>query len=190
MKTLKVATFNVENLDLAKDPEKDATIEERIAVLRPMLVRFEDADILCLQEVHAQGRPRQLKALDKLLEGTPFADYNRFATSGKNGSPFMPQRNLVTLTHFDIIEAHQMLHDIVPAPGYRPVTPIPRPAKAKPLRWERPFLYTKIQLPKGKVLHLINVHFSDVDLDGACGTPRSAPNDFPKLPPCNGHSSP
>jgi endonuclease/exonuclease/phosphatase family metal-dependent hydrolase len=69
---LRVATFNLENLD--DEPGKKPTLEERIAVMRPQLVRL-DADILCLQEVNGQeeeGHPRRLLALDQLLTGTPY----------------------------------------------------------------------------------------------------------------------
>ena len=71
MTTLRIATFNLENLD--RDRSGDGpSLQDRIAVLRPQLARLK-ADILCLQEVNAQ-RPKgekswHLLALEDLLAG-------------------------------------------------------------------------------------------------------------------------
>jgi endonuclease/exonuclease/phosphatase family metal-dependent hydrolase len=46
--TVRIATFNLENFD--DKPNTRPTIEERIALMRPQLLRI-NADILCLQEV-------------------------------------------------------------------------------------------------------------------------------------------
>jgi exonuclease III len=79
---VRVATFNVENLDedIVDDDGviQGPTLEERIKVLRPQLLRL-NADILCLQEVHGQeteNQPRTLKTLAKLLEETPFSEFH------------------------------------------------------------------------------------------------------------------
>ena len=65
-------------------------VDARLAVLRPQLLRLA-ADVICLQEVNGQavaGRDaRNLRALDRLLADTPFADYHRAATGGDHG-PF------------------------------------------------------------------------------------------------------
>jgi exonuclease III len=45
---MRMATFNIENLDLP--------VEARLPVLRPALERLE-ADIVCLQEVNGQRGP-------------------------------------------------------------------------------------------------------------------------------------
>ena len=61
--TVRIATFNLENFD--DKPNTKPTIEERIALMRPQLLRI-NADILCLQEVNGQeqsGQPRRLLAL-------------------------------------------------------------------------------------------------------------------------------
>ena len=67
---LRIATFNLENLD--DRPDLDPPLSERIALLRPQLLRLS-ADILCLQEVNGQhpedGGPRRLLALDRLQIG-------------------------------------------------------------------------------------------------------------------------
>ena len=58
---LRLATFNLESLD--DRPDLVPTLAERIAILRPQLLRL-DADILCLQEVNGQATgkhaPRRL----------------------------------------------------------------------------------------------------------------------------------
>ena len=72
--TLRIATFNLENLD---DRASDKpTLDERIPLIRPQLLRV-NADVLCLQEVNAQkeGRSLRLRALSRLLEDTPYASY-------------------------------------------------------------------------------------------------------------------
>src|SRR4051794_4624510 len=76
---LRIASFNLENLDAGG-------LAERLPVLRPQLRRL-DADVLCLQEVDGQreGRgPRRLLALDRLLEGTDHAGFER-ASPGSTG---------------------------------------------------------------------------------------------------------
>src|SRR3546814_19355347 len=49
--TMRIATFNLESLDLA--PGAEAAFARRAAVLRPQLEALR-ADILCLQEVNGQ----------------------------------------------------------------------------------------------------------------------------------------
>jgi len=51
---LRIATFNLENLD--DKPGQKPTFDERIALMRPQLLRL-NADILCLQEVNGQEVP-------------------------------------------------------------------------------------------------------------------------------------
>ncbi len=61
---LRIATFNLENLD--DKPGERPSLKERIAVLRPQLLRLR-ADVICFQEVHGQeflGEPRKLDALN------------------------------------------------------------------------------------------------------------------------------
>ena len=60
---LRIATFNVENLD--DEPGQDPTLADRIAIMRPQLERPR-ADVLCLQEVHSQG-PGGNRTLDALI---------------------------------------------------------------------------------------------------------------------------
>ena len=55
--TIRIATFNLENFDddVNAGPN-DPTLQQRIAAMRPQLVRIR-ADVLCLQEVHSPTLP-------------------------------------------------------------------------------------------------------------------------------------
>lgn len=155
---LRIATFNLENLDdkLGKKP----TLTERIAVMRPQLVRL-NADILCLQEVNGQEEPehpRRLLALERLLEGTPYAGYSKVSTMTADGKQVYDERNLVILSRYEITEHHQYKHDYAPAPRYQKVTAQPEEHEADEVTWERPILHAKIKLDDNKILHVINLH--------------------------------
>ena len=52
---MRVATFNLENLD--DEAGQDPSLATRVAIMRPQLDRIA-ADILCLQEVHSQAVSR------------------------------------------------------------------------------------------------------------------------------------
>ena len=155
---LRVATFNLENLD--DEPNQKPTLQERITVMRPQLLRL-NADILCLQEVHGQeesDKPRELLALKELLEGTPYQDYYLQRTQTKQKQQVFDKRNLVVLSRFEIIEHQQYKHEFAPAPSYRQVTAQPLSEKANEVTCERPILYTKIKLPNAQILNVINLH--------------------------------
>ncbi len=154
--TLTLATFNLENLDDV--PGLAPTLAERIAVLRPQLVRT-GADILFLQEVNGQPAkaPRSLAALDALLADTPFAGFERVSTESPNGGP-MDKQNLVILSRWPIGARRQVSHELVPPPHYRAVTAKPASDAAAEQKWDRPLLYARIDLPSGRPLHAINLH--------------------------------
>ena len=160
----RIATFNLENLD--HRPGQEPSLEKRIEALRPALARL-DADILCLQEVNAQGnKERTLEALDTLLDGTPYADFSRAATESDTGKPLRDVQNLVTLSRFPIAAQQQYRHDFVPPPAYDLVTAEAsrQPARGE-ISWDRPVLHTRHSLesrPGSSVpadLHVVNVHF-------------------------------
>jgi endonuclease/exonuclease/phosphatase family metal-dependent hydrolase len=155
--TLRIATFNLENFDEPTD-DREPTLVERIAVMRPQLLRLR-ADILCLQEIHGQeraGQPRQLLALEALLEGTPYADFHRASTLLKNSPDVYDQRNLVILSRFPLSDRRQIKEEKF-SPLYKLITAQPPATEAKAIRWERPILYAKTEV-EGKTLHLINLH--------------------------------
>ncbi len=151
---MRIATFNIENLDETTSP----TLEDRIAVLKPQLMRL-DADILCLQEIHGQerdGRPRELLALQALIKDTPYQGYNISYTETSAEQAY-DKRNLVILSKYPILETRQVRNEYVDDLMYRRITASPHEPEAKEVGWERPVLYAKIGHPQGPV-HLINIH--------------------------------
>lgn len=151
---LRIATFNLENFD--DRPNERPTLDERIALMRPQLLRL-DADVICLQEVNGQeqaGQPRQLLALDKLLAGTQYAGFNRVMTT--TGNQVFDERNLVILSRFEILESKQ--HKPEGEPAYRRITADPPDAAAIAVSWERPILYAKLKLDVARSLHVLNLH--------------------------------
>lgn len=157
MPRLRIATFNLENLD--DRPGEKPTLSERIAVMRPQLLRL-DADILCLQEANGQevaGQPRQLLALQQLLAETPYQDYHRVSTTTADLKNVFDERNLVILSRFEILASQQYKHQFAPAPFYRSVTATPLEV-AKEISWERPILHARVKVAEDRVLDVINVH--------------------------------
>lgn len=130
----RVATFNLENLDDV--PDETPSLETRIS---PRLLRM-DADVLCLQEAHAQrvSGSRGFSALDELLDETPYAGFHRASTRVEGSGEPYAERNLVVLSHFPISSRSQYRNDRAPAPLYRPVTARLEEEEAEPVRWERP----------------------------------------------------
>jgi endonuclease/exonuclease/phosphatase family metal-dependent hydrolase len=153
---LRIATFNVENLD--NGPNVEPTLADRIQVMRPQLLRLR-ADVLCLQEVHSQGPggARTLAALDELLLGTEYAGFHR-GTTLTTGGELYDVRNIVTLSRFPITDSELIRDSSGPRPSYQMATAEPEDTSADPVDWERPMLYTQIDVAPGKVLHLVNVH--------------------------------
>ena len=154
----RLATFNVENLD--DDPAARPPLADRIAALRPQLERLA-ADILCLQEVNAQGahgRPRSLAALDRLLAGTSYAGYARAVTLNETGDNLRDLHNLVILSRFPIRRHRQVQHELVPPPAWRHLTAVPLLPGPQPVIWDRPVLAAEIDLGLGRPLHLVNLH--------------------------------
>jgi predicted extracellular nuclease len=154
---LRIATFNMENLD--DGLEVTPPLAERIRIMRPQLRRVA-ADIICLQEIHGQGSAgsRTLAALDQLVSGTPYEEFHR-KTTLTTSNQLYDQRNIVTLARFPIVAGQIVRDSAGPRPSYRMATANPPDTTANPLEWERPMLYTQIDLGAGRLLHLINVHF-------------------------------
>ncbi|NVM27010.1 MAG: endonuclease, partial [Desulfobacterales bacterium] len=145
---LRIATFNLENLD--DKPGKRPTLDDRIAVMRPQLMRL-NADIVCLQEVNGQeepGEPRRVLALERLLGGTPYAEYHTVSTMTADGIQVYDERNLVILSRYEVADHHQYKNDYAPAPRYQKVTAEPQEDEANDVTWERPILHAKIKLRK------------------------------------------
>ena len=153
---LRITTFNLENLD--DGPNVEPALADRIQIMRPQLERLR-ADILCLQEVHSQGPSgsRTLSALDELLFGTEYAGFNRETTLTIAGELYN-ERNIVTLSRFPIADTELIRDSSGPRPSYQMATAEPADTTANPVDWERPMLYTQIDVGAGRILHLVNVH--------------------------------
>ncbi len=160
---LRIATFNMENLDISDD-DYNPTLAERADVLRKNLLRF-NADILCLQEIHGQelashtsSHPaRDLSALDSVVAGTDYENYNRVHTVTSDNVPY-DKRNLVILSRFPVVEHRQYRNDKIDKLMYRKVTAQPAENEARELGWERPILYALVDHPQLGPLHIVNVH--------------------------------
>lgn len=162
---LRIATFNIENLDL--DPtDKNPILTIRKPVLQTILNRM-NADILCLQEVHGQeteahtssNPDRNLSALDTVIAGTKYENYQRAYTVTSDNVPYN-QRNLVVLSRFAINQADvkQYKNDHIEKLQYKKVTSLPVDDDAKDLSWERPILHVKVTDPSFGELNVINLH--------------------------------
>jgi endonuclease/exonuclease/phosphatase family metal-dependent hydrolase len=156
---MRLATFNIESLDLA--PEAEVPLEARAVVLRPALERIA-ADILCLQEVngqHVAGAPeRRLVALDMLLQGTRYEAYHRAATSGPTGRGVASVHNLVTLSRYPILQQREVRHEHVQPLLHRYVTGSVKGSEPQPIEFDRPLLLAEVELSGGQGLDIINLH--------------------------------
>lgn len=155
---LRIATFNVENL--GAPVETEATLDERIRLLRPQLLRLR-ADILCLQEVDSQRqsskKDRALEIMEALLARTPYEAYHRATTVSRTTGAVRDKHNLVTLSRAPLLEQRQVFHDLVSPPRHRLAT-APSDDGGHAIEWDRPFLHVTVRLDCGRVLHVLNVH--------------------------------
>ena len=158
---MRVATFNMENLD--DRPGVEPTLAERLVILRPQLERMS-ADIVCLQEVNAQKppgdrrAPRTLRALDALIAGTAYEGFHRAVSHLRDGTGPLDVQNLVILSRLPIAWSRQYWHDLVTPPSYRPVTADPAAAEDQRIAWDRPLLHAAIEIGGGRLLHVFNAH--------------------------------
>ncbi|GLI92789.1 endonuclease/exonuclease/phosphatase family protein [Methylocystis echinoides] len=157
---LRLASFNVENLDWAAAHE--AEFAARRAALLPLLAAL-DADVLCLQEVGAQKphkhAARAFLALDHLLAGTPYEAFARAASVRPGTGAPADVHNLVILSRWPIRATRQIHHDLVERWSWR----APREGDHDPpqqvlIEWERPLLHAVIEPPAGPLLHILNLH--------------------------------
>lgn len=158
MAAMRVATFNIDSLDMP--PKAEVALEDRIPILRPQLDRMR-ADILCLQEINAQHvagvATRRLVALDKLLEGTRYETYARAVSAVPDGARSAADvHNLVTLSRWPIRAFRSIRNGRVPPLGYRPVTA--EGAEPQEITFERPILVADIELPRGYLVTVVNLH--------------------------------
>lgn len=160
MPPLRIATFNLENFDDPGQPapSQQPTLAERIAIMRPQMHRIR-ADVLCLQEIHSQGPTgqRTLAALDALIVGTPYQNYNR-ATTRTVGGELYDERNLVILSRYTISDTAIIRDSDGPRPSYQFATAEPPDTTANPVQWERPILHVQIDIGDNGTLHVVNLH--------------------------------
>jgi endonuclease/exonuclease/phosphatase family metal-dependent hydrolase len=159
---LKIATFNIENLDVSSSAYTP-TLVERIPTLRGTLTRL-NADVLCLQEVHGQelvehttnNPKRELSALAMLIADTQYANYFLVHTVTSDNQAY-DKRNLVILSRWPISVSEQYKHDHLDKLEYRKSTALPV-EEAKDISWERPILYARIEVPDIGSVHVVNLH--------------------------------
>ena len=154
---LRIATFNLENLDDIEG--QSPSLQERIPILRPQLERL-NADVLCFQEVHGQetpGQPRQLLALQTLLQGTAYNAYHVAHTMTSNDEAY-DKRNLVIVSRFPLSDVRQYRADLIFDMEYHKVTAVPPEDEAKRVTVERPILYAKATVSPNFAFHIINLH--------------------------------
>jgi endonuclease/exonuclease/phosphatase family metal-dependent hydrolase len=169
MTEFRIATFNVENFD-ETPPDQRPSLAERIAVMRPQILRLR-ADVICFQEVHGQerqGSPRGLHALAALLEDTPLEGAAMTSTGPEAGAVY-DQRNLVVVSHLEVLASRQLRNDLVSPLFYRRLTAIPPDAQAVAIGIERPILHVTLRLPGGTTLHVVDLHLKSklpTDLPG------------------------
>lgn len=155
----RLATFNLESLGAGAD---ETALADRVAVLRPQLERLR-ADIVCLQEVNAcavagKSGPRQPTGLDRVLAGSRYDGFHRVISVGRSGRRPADHHNLAILSRFPVLDHGQVWHDLVPPPMVRPVSADPPEAEARPVEWDRPILWARLDLGRGRVLHVVDVH--------------------------------
>ncbi|HXK54394.1 MAG TPA: endonuclease/exonuclease/phosphatase family protein [Hyphomicrobiales bacterium] len=156
---MRLATFNLESL--GSNAAGSAPLDERIAALKPQLERL-DADILCLQEVNGQrpdnARPRDLIALRRLLDATIYRGHHMISTHGARKDAVSDLHNLVILSRYPITASEELRHRLVDPPLYRARTAEPAEETPQPVQWDRPLLHATLELPGGRVLHVVNLH--------------------------------
>jgi len=149
---IRIATYNIESFGESRGAPP---LEARIAVLRPRLVAL-GADVLCLQEVDASpgtaAGPRVLDALDRLLQGTPYAGFGRAVSAGPGGGP-ADRHNLVVLSRMPIEHSASVRHDITPPQSLT----LPHFGIAGVV-FDRPLLHVTIRLPGSRMLEVVNLH--------------------------------
>lgn len=153
--SLRIATFNVENLGAIGD--HGVTLEERIRMLHPQLLRLR-ADILCLQEVDSQSGGRKLKALEALLADTPYARFHRAVSLSRSKGVPRDKHNLVILSRYPLVEHRQIHHDLVAPPFFSSAVRDPDRGEPTLIEWDRPILYAAVRLDDDRILHIVNLH--------------------------------
>lgn len=156
---LRLATFNLENLDCAT--AGGGAFEARRATLAPILSALA-ADIVCLQEVGGQKphkhAPRAYIALDRLLAGTRYEGFHRAASVRPGADAPADVHNLVILSRWPIHSTRQIHHDLLPRWSWPPPSDNGEAPEPVAIAWDRPLLYAAIELPDAPLLHVLDLH--------------------------------
>jgi endonuclease/exonuclease/phosphatase family metal-dependent hydrolase len=154
---MRIATFNLEDFGGSRAGAPD--LETRLAVLRPQLERLR-ADVLCLQEVNTvkTAGERRASALERLIEGTPYAGHRLVLGTGPTRRRPADVHNLAVLTRLPVRAAEDIRHDLVEPPRWRPGSADPPIEAAQELAWDRPIQHLTLDLPDGRPLDLFNLH--------------------------------
>lgn len=170
---LRVASFNIENLDTSSS-KFNPSLQQRAPALRSMFRRLH-ADVLCLQEVHgqeiaghtAQHPKRDLSALDFIVQDSEYAQFDRAVTHTSANVPY-DKRNLVILSRWPIAINKQYKNNFIDKLQYRKVTAQPK-EEIKDVGWERPVQHIEIEVPQLGRLHVINLHLKSRNASNVAG---------------------
>lgn len=157
MPHFRIATFNLENLG----DRRGTDLSDRLPILRPQLERL-DADVLCLQEVNARCEAgqaaRTLHALDILLEGSKYSEFQRSFTHQTGKEDPRDVHNLVVLSRFPIISTKQLHNDLIPPLEVPLARDVVESGQISTVKWDRPLLHVVIELDDKRQLDIINLH--------------------------------
>ena len=79
-------------------------------------------------------------------------------TTGGAGGGVADVHNLVTLSRFPISAHREVRHHLLAPLSHLSRTAIPKETEARPIRFDRPILVTRIEPPNGDAITVINVH--------------------------------
>jgi hypothetical protein len=124
---MRIATFNLENLN--DEAGQEPSLATRMAVMRPNSSASPPTCCASRRSTATRRPGRILAALDSLLAGTRYEDYQRLTTT--TGGDLYQERNLVTLSRFPLVEHPRTVtrDSSGPRPAYRVATadPLTRP---------------------------------------------------------------
>jgi len=156
---MKIATFNMESF--GEDKHDADALSPRLEALRPKILEL-DADILCLQEVNAQKlkgeTARQFRALDLLLEETPYRNFHRATSERPSGKGPGDRHNLVILSRYPIRRIDSLYQSHAHPPLWQPSFASPAYEEPQAIAFDRPVLQTEIDIGAQRPLHLFGVH--------------------------------
>ena len=102
---------------------------------------------------------RSFRALEALLDGTPYASFRGSSTVRPGRDEPADVHNLVTLSRWRIAHARQVYHDYMPRMEWRrPPATLDDTEQVMTVAWERPVLHTLIEVDD-RLVDIVNVHF-------------------------------